>query len=267
MSDCLSTRSVVTDQQLNTTQKGGRVARKVKGTTVRTVDRVPRLKSGDIAKGIDVFLDLVAVGLQDYQRRIARSSGDKLVVREQWPKDPVENPDKGLNLAVFRVISRKPSNTTNEGERRPWRPRQIEQIEHPDDTGLVLTVFSMRYDHEVEFMVASPHAKRANELALLFEDFMMAYSWFLKEAGVQEVHYLERREDKIETINGNELYIRPIRFFVRTEDITQETAKKISEVIIHFDDGPALKTTVLNKLYGIKDHEVHTPTVTGQTKF
>ncbi len=96
---------------------------------------------------------------------------------------------------------------------------------------------------------------------------MLASTWFYKEMGVSEVHYIERREDKLQTIGGQELYLRPIRYFVRTEDIIQEEKARIDEILIHYDVGPALKTTVQNAYHGIEDHEAHHPTVTGQTEF
>jgi hypothetical protein len=242
--------------------------RRVKDITVRDTESLPALRSGRGAVDIDGFLDLVSLSLDDFQRRTGRSTGDRMSIVQQWPKEGVETPDEGQNLVLFRVISRKPQNTTNEGTRRKWKPTERLTIPHPDDpTNQTLKVYSMRYDHIVEFRVSSPHGARANELALLFEEAMLAYAWFLKEMGVQDVQYSERREDAIEKIGGTELHVRPIRYFVRTEDITQETTRRITDILIHFDEGPALETTVVNDYHGIEDHQAFHPRRTGQTEF
>lgn len=232
---------------------------KVTGLEVTSVATLPPAQAAGKAKDLDEFIDLVAVALVDYQRRLGIAEPERLVLREAYPKDPVEKPDLGIGLALFRVIGRQFMNTTNEGVRRTWRPRHREDVQHPDDPNLRLQVFVTEMDNLVEFKIVSPHAKRANEWALFFEKFMMAYAWYFKEMGIAQLYFQERLEDSIEVIGGSELHIRPLRYYVRTQIIAQEVARKIDEVLVHYDTGPLLRQETVNEQYGIEKHSiVHT---------
>lgn len=232
---------------------------KVRGTIVRGIASMPPHWSAGQAKDLDEFIDLAEHALRDYQKRLGISSGEQLVLREEYPKDPVEAPDVGLNLAVISVVSRKLTNTTNDGERRPWRPREVETVEHPEDSSLFLTTLVLEMDNVVEIRIMSPHAKRANEWALFFERFVLAYSWYFKEMGIAQIQFDERREDTIEKIGGEELHVRPLRFFVRTQIVTQKVARKIDEILVHYDVGPLLRHEVTDEQYGVSEFSVARP--------
>lgn len=232
---------------------------RVKGTKVTTIGTLPPAWSAGQAKDLDEFIDLAAVALKDYQQRLGIAQENRLIVREAYPKDPVEKPDLGISLALFKVIERQHCNTTNDGSRRSWRPRHVETVEHPEDSTLMLSVFKLEMDNIVEFKIVSSHAKRANELALFFERFILAYTWFFKEMGIAQIHFTERLEDKIEEIGGNELHVRPLRFYVRTLSISQEVTRKIKEVLVHYDVGPLLRTELIDEQYGIGEHSIANP--------
>lgn len=232
---------------------------KVLGTTVRTIAELPPTVSAGGAKDLDEFIDLLAVALVDYQKRLSIAPAERLLVREEYPKDEVESPDRGISLALFKVVSRMYRNTTNDGVRRPRRPTHRETINHPDDSTLRLQVFALEMDNVVEIKIVSPHAKRANELALFFEKFMLAYAWYFKEMGIADLFYEERLTDMIEVIGGNELHVRPLRYCVRTQIVSQEVTRSIDEVLVHYDTGPALRSEQINETYGVVDHTiVHT---------
>jgi len=228
----------------------------VRGTTVTHVGSIPPAQSAGQAKDLNEFIDLAAIALVDYQRRLGIVESERLVLREAYPKDPVESPDRGIGLALFRVISRKFMNTSNDGERRPRRPTTRESVSHPDDPTLMLTVCAQEMDNIVEFRVVSPHAKRANEMALLFERFIMAYTFYFRDMGLAHIYFMERLEDTIEVIGGNELHVRPLRFYVRTQVITQQIAKLIDEVLVEYDTGPLLRTEKINEQYDIENYSV-----------
>jgi hypothetical protein len=226
------------------------------GVTIRTTREVPPHMSAGESKDVDGFIDLVASALEDYQRRLGIVEGARLVLRESYPKNPIENPDAGLNLVLYKVISRRLGNMSPDGDRRPLKPQIRYSVDHPTDPTLKLSVLTLNMDNIVEFNIVSPHAKRANEFALMFEKFMLAYTWYFKEMGVSQVYFYERREDSIEEIGGSELHNRPISYFVRTQIISQELAKKIDEVLIKYDVGSQTRTTVVSEQYGIEDTSI-----------
>ena len=224
---------------------------KVIGTEVTTVATLPPAKSAGKSKDLNEFIDLVAIALVDYQRKLGIATSEQLILREAYPKDPVEKPDVGIGLALSRVIARQFANTTNDGTRRTWRPRSREEVPHPTDPNLCLSVLAIEMENIVEFKIVSPHARRANEWAEFFERFFMAYVWYFKEMGIAQCYYQERLEDSIETIGGNELHVRPLRYFVRTQIVSQEVAKKIEEVLVHYDSGALMHQETIDEQYGV----------------
>ncbi|TFH51803.1 MAG: hypothetical protein E4H01_00055 [Lysobacterales bacterium] len=224
---------------------------RVEGTEVTTVAQIPPAQSAGKSKDLNEFIDLVAVALVDYQKKLAIAPSERLTLREAYPKDPVEKPDIGIGLALFRVIGRQFFNTTNDGTRRTWRPRLREEVQHPNDTNLRLSVYVAEMENVVEFRIVSPHAKRANEWAEFFEGFFMAYVWYFKEMGIAECHYQERLEDTIEVIGGSELHVRPLRYYVRTQLVSQKVEKKIDEVLVQYDTGTLLRQETINEQYGV----------------
>jgi len=229
---------------------------RVQGTEVTSVATVPPAQSAGKAKDLNEFIDLTAIALIDYQRKLGIAESERLVLRESYPKDPVEKPDLGIGLALFRLIARQFMNTTNDGSRRTWRPRLREEIPHPSESNLRLSVFVTEMDNIVEFKIVSPHAKRANEWAELFEKFMMAYAWYFKEMGLSQLYFQERLEDSIEVIGGSELHVRPLRYYVRTQIISQEVEKKIDAVLIHYDTGTLLRQETVNEQYGVEKFSI-----------
>jgi hypothetical protein len=229
---------------------------RVEGTEVTTVAQIPPAQTAGKSKDLNEFIDLVAVALVDYQRKLGITATERLILREAYPKDPVEKPDVGIGLALFRVIGRQFMNTTNDGTRRTWRPRLREEVPHPNDTNLRLSVFVTEMENIVEFKIVSPHAKRANEWAEFFEKFFMAYTWYFKEQGIAQCYYQERLEDTIETIGGSELHVRPLRYYVRTQIVSQEVEKKIDEVLVQYDTGTLLRQETVNEQYGVEKSSI-----------
>jgi hypothetical protein len=218
---------------------------------VITIAQFPPAQSAGKAKDLNEFIDLVAVALVDYQKKLAIAPSEQLVLREAFPKDPVESFDKSIGLALFRVIGRQFMNTTNDGTRRTWRPRLREEVQHPTEPNLRLSVFVTEMENIVEFRIVSPHARRANEWAEFFERFFMAYTWYFKEMGIAQCYFQERLEDSIEVIGGNELHVRPLRYYVRTQIVSQEVEKKIEAVLVHYDSGALIRQETTSEQYGI----------------
>jgi hypothetical protein len=123
----------------------------------------------------------------------------------------------------------------------------------------MLTVNAQEMDNIVEFRIVGANAKRANEWALLFEKFVLAYTFYFRDMGLAHLWFTERLEDSIEVIGGNELHVRPLRFYVRTQVITQQVAKLIDEVLVEYDTGPLIKTEIVSEEYDItKTSVIHT---------
>lgn len=229
---------------------------------VRVREYFPPHRSGGEAKDVDYLIQLVAIALDEYQHRLGIPKNKRMVARSSWPKNDVEKPGKDLVIVTQRVIERKPGNTSPDRERRPFRPQQRQDAQpHPDADmrakGMMVMTHGWWMDNILEFRVQSANLKRADELALFFQDFMEAYRFYFKDTGgMQEMVFRERTADEVEIIGGTEVYIRPIRFFVRTELISHSVGRRLDKLHVRYDAGPALKETVVDADNGISDFSV-----------
>jgi len=164
---------------------------RIEGTEVTSVATLPPAKSAGKTKDLNEFIDLAAIALVDYQRKLGIATSEQLILREAFPKDPVEKPDVGIGLALSRVITRQFANTTNDGTRRTWRPRSREEVPHPTDTNLCLSVLAIEMDNVVEFKIVS-----------------------------------------------------------------QEVAKKIEEVLVHYDSGTVIRQETINAQHGVNKYSI-----------
>lgn len=229
---------------------------RVPGLRVRTQDYIPPQKSVGPSKDVDEFLVLVNDALQIHQENLNLDRTHRLSVRAAWPKDPVEQIGQGLSVVAMRVINRRPANMSPDRERRQLKPRFREVTKHPTDPKLRIVISTLPLDNIVEFRVMSSDCSTADDWALFFERFMQSWTFYFKDAGIQEVRFEERMADTIEVIGGSDIYIRPIRFFVRTELVSQAVAHRIDEVRVEMDGGLALNTEIIDPELGISDHFV-----------
>lgn len=229
------------------------------GLVVRTEGRQPLHKSGAIARDVDELPRLLASALETYQRRLGIAPERRLKIRSAYPKDPIENPGGDNRTVYFRVVRRQLGNMTNDGDRRPFRPQMKEVVDHPELEGKKLVTYLQRMDNEVEFEVTSPFSDAADEAAIFFERFMVAYLWYLKEMGIREIRYLERSGDGLKTIGGTELYCRPIRYHVGVDLISQNVLSEIGEILVDYDLGAALRTEVIDEENRIAEHSIAHP--------
>lgn len=226
------------------------------GLVVREVRGVAIHRSAADAKEINGFLDLVSDAIADYQRRLGIASGSTVTVKYITPREYLESPDEGHDIILFKLISRDRWNTTADGTRKPWRPSQRATATDPSDDTNIITIFNEVKENLVEFAVYSKHSKRANDLALFFERFMSAYSWYFKEMGIKDLRFEHREEDRTVTIGNDEFAMRPIRYRVFTELITQEVNKKIQVINIQYDVGNKLQSTKTSDIPLIIEHSI-----------
>lgn len=244
----------------------------VKGLKVRVRKYFPPHRSGGEAKDIDYLIELVAIALEDHQDRLGITKSKRLVVRSQWPKDEVESPGQDLTIVTQRVISRKPGNTSPDRERRPMKPAMRQDPEpHPEqelrDAGYKVVTSGWWMDNVLEYRVQSANVHRADELALFFQNFMEAYQFYFKDTGgIQFMRFEERREDIKEKIGGTEVYVRPIRYFVRTELISHAVLATVDSVRVQYDAGPRVKREVVDEDLGISDYSVDRGVAPGEVR-
>jgi hypothetical protein len=94
-------------------------------------------------------------------------------------------------------------------------------------------VFGKWYDNVIGFTVWAQTNKEAIERAFWFEDLMEEYTWFFRASGVGRVLMYEQEEDKIVDNDGQKLYGREIRYFVRIEKISTLSEKTLEQIYLN----------------------------------
>jgi hypothetical protein len=246
----LSTNSAVSGVQVTTD--------KVPGLKIRTQNWMasPPQTSLGTAKDIDALLPLIDAALKAHQERLAIDPAKRLVASSFWPKDVVDRADKATARVVMRLFNRRKGNFSNDGTREQRRPMHKETRPDPKDPSRMITVQSLWRDNTIEFRVMSADQSRADDMALFFELFMEAWNWYFHDKGIQDLRFEERLEDRIEVIGGTEVYVRPLRYHVRTETIYQTASRTLSDIRVQFDDGLTGKETVVDEELGISDYSV-----------
>jgi len=228
------------------------------GLTIVTKQGVNRRhsKSDDQVRDIDELPQFIHDAYEDYQNRNGVSRAKWVPVKYMAPKEAIESQDTQSDVVLMRVVSRERFNTSVDGDRRPRNPLLRETVEHPDDSNMFLKIYGMKRTNMVEFSVYSTHSKRANMLAIDFERFMHAYKFYFTARGFNRVLFEDRGEDTIKEIGATEFHIRPIQFRVDTEMLYFEVSAKLQEIILKYDVGSKLKTTVLDEATVTERHEI-----------
>ena len=231
---------------------------KVPGLAIRSQNAadIPAQRSLGTAKDIDDLLPMIDAALREHQKRLAIEPSKWLAVTAFWPKNPVDCPDKTAARVVMRVANRRQANMANDTTRHQRKPIFKEARKDPNDPNSQVQVQSLWRDNVIEFRVMSSDQSRADDMALFFERFMESWYWYFRDQGIQNIYFDERLEDRIEVIGGAEVYIRPIRYQVRTEIIFQSRASTLRDIRVQFDDGLAAKETVVDEELGISDYSV-----------
>ena len=146
-----------------------------------------------------------------------------LNVTEESPTD--QNLDTTVPAMTFRLIRMTPAN-------REIRPRLIEQYSDPDHPGDILEVFRRSQNCTIEVTISTRTNKSANTIVSWVEDKFFEYLWVFEWKGFHKANFIGREEDKTESIKGQLIHKRMLRFTVETCRITKARSAKIKKIIL-----------------------------------
>lgn len=72
------------------------------------------------------------------------------------------------------------------------------------------------YDNLLEFTIGSTNAGMRDRVRDEFEDFMLVASVVLRNAGIKQIYLWEHQPDDSVDVDGTNVYISTVRYFVRT---------------------------------------------------
>jgi len=193
-------------------------------------------------KSIDIheIPSLLKEILDNKQTSEGIASEQLIVFTEEHP-----NVDITTEAITFSLVTREPGSISkgpafNRGVQE-WKPH-IRGIEEDQQLpGQRIVVMGQKFDNEFMLTCWARSNKQANIRARWLEDVLRQYTWFLKFSGVEEFYFLGQGSDIALELSPNvRLMGRPLRFFVRTESITNLKEQTIRKIIIQYGIGHEL---------------------------
>ena len=198
---------------------------------VEAATKLPATATPRPSKNIVEVMELIRQAFIDYETRTHVNEQSKIHVT-------YEKPDVGMQLETVSIClkSREPGQFA-QGKAMGGGPRNMhpilrETLDDPDNPGYKRAVFGYFYDNILELTPWARTADRANKRALWVEDVMEEYAWFFGFSGVNRLLYYGRGDEDVKNIDGNKIYGRPIRYFVRTEKIRNVSQKTLELIYI-----------------------------------
>ena len=115
----------------------------------------------------------------------------------------------------------------NAGVVRSYKPVLRGETKLSGNIGAVLAHESVAFDNIVRLKVTSRTNKVATRVALWIEDTIRRFSPIFEKAGYQ-VHFIEQKEDGVDTTANRKAPTRCLEYFVRTQTITTSLASIIN---------------------------------------
>lgn len=142
----------------------------------------------------------------------------------------------GKHVISLSLKKREPAGAGNgkpfNQEFKNYVPTLREQYTDPEDEGYKVAVFGKFYDNLVCMSIATTSSHEADVRASWLEDVIESYEWYFNQRGIKII-FLRRNEDKLQTVNDNKIYIRPLEFYVRTEKLRKVSQKVLEELVIN----------------------------------
>lgn len=165
--------------------------------------------SGPTAPALGDILELDEVNCVDFVSDYSQSYKDRPVT--EW-RDTI----------VFMVKRREPGTIGKHPFDPPTeiKPRIREYKVDPDFPDSHIQILGQWFDNLIQFDCWAKLNNRADSLISWFEEFMQKYVWVWKKNGVQEVLYWMRRMDEEARKWRNDLAVRSVMYYFRTETVT-----------------------------------------------
>lgn len=138
---------------------------------------------------------------------------------------------------VFRIKRREPGTIGKHPFDPPTeiKPRIREYKADPDHPDCHVVVLGQWFDNLIQFDVWSKLNNSADTLIEWFEDFMYKYTWVWKKNGVNEILYYMRTIDEEASKWRNDLAVRSVLYYFRTEKIVTIKEYDLKQVDLYLE--------------------------------
>ena len=180
---------------------------------------------------LDLFFSITQKLVEDAQIREGVNEDAFIKVVEEYPPEDISQ--YGNEVISFKVVERKPGMMDTKGTSRPHRKATYSHQEiRPGLPNKVITVESRPVDHVVELNCWALSNKLANKRAIWLEKLLINSAFAYEVRGAERFFFKERMEDKFETISGQRLFSRPLRFFLRFREFDAKADSIIRTILV-----------------------------------
>lgn len=180
---------------------------------------------------LDIFFKVAKDLIKDCQEREGVTEEHLISLVEEYP--PEDMSSYGNEVITFRVIERKPGMMNSKGTGRPHRKATYSHQEiRPDLANKIITVESRPVDHVIEFNCWATSNKLANRRAIWLEKLFINSAFAFEVKGAERFFWKERLSDNYLTVNGQRIFSRPIRFFLRFREFDAKAYSIIRQILI-----------------------------------
>lgn len=183
---------------------------------------------------LDVFFDVARKLIKDAQEREGTNSEDIVQIVEEYPPETMHT--YGNEVITFKVVERKPGMMNTKGTSRPHRKATYSHQEiRPDLPNKVITVESRPVDHVIEFNCWAKTNKLANKRAIWLEKLLINSAFAFEVRGAERFFWKERLSDNYMTVNGQRIFSRPLRFFLRFREFDAKAITMIRKIMVELN--------------------------------
>jgi len=180
---------------------------------------------------LEMFFNIAKLLIEDSQKREGIQDKDIVTLTEEYPPENIS--DFGNEVITFRVIERKPGMMDTKGTGRPQRKATYSYEErNPKQPNKVITVESRPLDHVIEFNCWASSNKLANKRAIWLEKLFINSAFVFEVKGAERFFFKERLSDMYQTTNGQRLFSRPLRFFLRFREFDAKAESILRQILI-----------------------------------
>lgn len=177
------------------------------------------------------FLNIASDLVLSAQNSEGINEDSRVRVVEEYPPESISK--YGNEVITFRVIERKPGMMNKKGTGRPHRKATYSHEEvRPDLANKVITVESRPLDHIIEFNCWGTSNKLVNQRVLWLEKLFINSAFVFEIKGAERFFFKERLADNYLTVNGQRIFSRPLRFFLRYREFDAKAVSIIKQILI-----------------------------------
>ena len=180
---------------------------------------------------LDIFFSVAKKLIEDAQLREGTNPEDRITLVEEYPPENMDT--YGNEVIAFKVVERKPGMMNTKGTGRPHRKATYSHQEiRPDLPNKVITVESRPVDHVIEFNCYARTNKLANKRAIWLEKLFINSAFVFEVKGAERFYWKERLADNYMSVNGQRIFSRPIRFFLRFREFDAKATTMMRKMLI-----------------------------------